>query len=103
MRRTVIFRNNMINVFSKGNWFVSTSIAACIPGPAVAAISITSRTMSHSIWFYWSLPVKSLKSFLSYKAHLPTETFDKKNDRKQELAREISIYLEKTIPGSWGL
>lgn len=70
MWRTVIFRNDMINVFSKGNWFVSTSITDSTPGPAVPTTPIASRTVSHPVWFYWSLPMKSLKSFLSYKAYL---------------------------------
>lgn len=70
MWRTIILRNDMINMFSKSDWFISTSVAACAPSSAVTTVPFASRTVSHSIRFYWSFPVKSLKSFLSYKTHL---------------------------------
>lgn len=97
---TIIFRNNMVNVFSKSDRLISTSIATCASSSVVATISFAGRAMSHPIWFYWGFPMKSLKSFLLYKTHLPTGTLDKLNYITQELRQQILSYLEKTITRS---
>lgn len=62
MRRAIIFRDNMIDMFAKSDRFVAISVAASTTSTAT---TFTGGTMGYAIRFLLSFAVKSLKKTIA--------------------------------------
>lgn len=64
MRRTIIFRDNMINMLAESDCFVATTSVAASTTSTTAII--TGGTMSYAIRFLLSLAMKSLQKRIQF-------------------------------------